>query len=130
MTFVLDILPPKEIYERAVRMQAFLEKKPVDHDEGLIDRLELIEILVAQSGKLLADSKYWLDQRKNDSITQTLKDALSDKWSVSIINKKIDALCKDENYLVTLVDRINASATHQIDALRTIISYRKTQMAV
>jgi len=71
-----------------------------------------------------------LDMRKNDSITQSLKDALAGDWSTTIIHKKIDALCREENFLVNRFDRINSSAVHQIDALRSILSYRKAQMSL
>jgi hypothetical protein len=129
MSYTPAIFTPNQLYEKAKSMQSFLEEKPSDQDEGLITRLEHLQILSAQSGKMLADAKYWLDTKKNDAITQTLKDALIEEWkSRSTINKKIDALCREENYLVALFDRINSSATHQMDSLRTVISYRKEQM--
>jgi len=115
---------------KADKMQSFLEQKPSDQEEGIIDRLELLQILMAQSGDCLANAKYLLDMRKNDSITQSLKDALAGDWSTTIIHKKIDALCREENFLVNRFDRINSSAVHQIDALRSILSYRKAQMSL
>ena len=118
----------EELKAKADKMQTFLEQKPSDQEEGLIDRLELLQILMAQSGDCLANAKYLLDMRKNDSITQSLKDALAGDWSTTIIHKKIDALCREENFLVNRFDRINSSAVHQIDALRSILSYRKAQM--
>jgi len=120
----------EQIKEKADKMQAFLEQKPGDQDEGLIDRLELLQVLMAQSGDLLAQAKYLLDCKKNDSITIALKEALAGDWSTTIIHKKIDALCREENFLVNKLDRINSSAVHQIDALRTVISYRKAQMSM
>ena len=42
---------------------------------------------------------------------------------------KSQGLLKEYNYLVNWLDRINATATHQLDALRTIISYRKTEFS-
>jgi hypothetical protein len=117
-----------ELKIKADKMQSFLEQKSSDQEEGLIDRLELLQVLLAQSGNYLAEAKYLLDQRKNDSITQSLKDALAGDWSTTIIHKKIDALCREENFLVNRFDRINSSAVHQIDALRSILSYRKAQM--
>jgi hypothetical protein len=120
----------EELKAKADKMQTFLEQKPSDQDEGLIDRLELLQILMAQSGDCLANAKYLLDMRKNDSITQSLKEALAGDWSTTIIHKKIDALCREENFLVNRFDRINSSAVHQIDALRSILSYRKAQMSL
>lgn len=118
----------EQLTEAAVKMQAYLEEKPGSDPNDLIDRLENLQVLIAKSGAYLADAKYHLDQRKNDSITQTLKEAMAGDWSVTIIHKKIDALCRDENYLVNVFDRINRSATHQLDSVRTILSYRKTEM--
>jgi hypothetical protein len=117
-----------ELKIKADKMQSFLEQKSSDQEEGLIDRLELLQVLLAQSGNYLAEAKYLLDLRKNDSITQSLKEALAGDWSTTIIHKKIDALCREENFLVNRFDRINSSAVHQIDALRSILSYRKAQM--
>jgi hypothetical protein len=120
----------EELKIKADKMQSFLEQKPSDQEEGIIDRLELLQILMAQSGDCLANAKYLLDLRKNDSITQSLKEALAGDWSTTIIHKKIDALCREENFLVNRFDRINSSAVHQIDALRSILSYRKAQMSL
>lgn len=118
----------EELKIKADKMQSFLEQKASDQEEGLIDRLDLLQVLLAQSGNYLAEAKYLLDVRKNDSITQSLKDALAGDWSTTIIHKKIDALCREENFLVNRFDRINSTAVHQIDALRSILSYRKAQM--
>jgi len=118
----------EELKIKADKMQSFLEQKASDQEEGLIDRLELLQVLLAQSGNYLAYSKYLLDMKKSDSITQSLKEALAGDWSTTIIHKKIDALCREENFLVNRFDRINSSASKQITALITILSYRKAQM--
>lgn len=118
----------EELKAKAEKMQSYLEAKPDNQDEAVIDRLENLQVLLAQSGELLAKAKYNLDCKKNDSITLALKDALAGDWSTTIIHKKIDALCREENFIVNWYDRINSSAVHQIDALRSILSYRKAQM--
>lgn len=120
----------EELKLKAERMQAYLEAKPENQDEAVIDRLENLQVLMAQSGELLAKAKYNLDCKKNDSITLALKEAMLQDWSVSVINKKIDALCREENFIVNWLDRINSSAVHQVDALRSILSYRKAQMQI
>lgn len=121
---------PTELKEIAEKMQTFLELKPGTEPNDLIDRAENLSALIAKSGHCLADAKYNLDQRKNDSITLALKDAMAGDWSITIIHKKIDALCKEENYLVNCFDRINSAAVHQLDGVRTIISYRKAEMTM
>ena len=118
----------EELKIKASRMQEFLEKKPDDQEEGLITRLELLQVLLAQSGNCLAEAKYLLDITKNNVIEQTLEDAEKHDWSITIIHKKIDAMCRNESFLVNKFDRINSSAGKQIQALITIISYRKEQM--
>lgn len=122
--------PADQLKTLAAEMQTTLEIKPSSEPNDLISRLEDLQVMVAQSGSCLADAKFYLDQRKNDAITLALKEALAGDWSISIIHKKIDALCKEENYLVNQFDRINRSATHQLDAVRTLISYRKTEMTL
>lgn len=121
---------PAELKEIAEKMQTFLELKRGTEPNDLIDRAENLSMLIAKSGHCLADAKYNLDQRKNDSITIALKEAMAGDWSISIIHKKIDALCKEENFLVTWFDRINSAAVHQLDGIRTIISYRKAEMTM
>ena len=129
MAFDLKILSMDELLKTATNMQKYLEATPSDQEEKLLLRLTRLQILLAKSGKMLADAKHWLDTRKSNAITDTLKEALTGKdWTASMINKKIDALCRDEHYLVNFIDRINSAASNQIKALITIISYRKEQM--
>ena len=42
----------------------------------------------------------------------------------------IDSLCKNEQYLVDWCDRLNRTATHQLEWCRTIISKAKAEMAL
>lgn len=119
---------PEQLTIIAAEMQTFLETKPNSEPNDLISRLEDLQVLVAKSGSCLADAKYYLDQKKNDSITQALKDAMAGDWSTTLIHKKIDALCKDANYLVNQFDRINSSAGKQLMAINVLLSYRKEEM--
>ena len=38
------------------------------------------------------------------------------------------SIAEDESYLVDRLDRLNAACTHQLDALRTLLSYEKEAM--
>lgn len=116
-----------ELKTKAQRFQTFLETRHGQEPDQLLERMELLAILVAQSGQCLAEAKYHQDQVVNGAIGEAIDKAFSDKLSASVINQYVKSTAKEYNYLVNWLDRINATATHQLDALRTIISYRKTE---
>ncbi len=120
-------MTPDELKAKAQRFQSFIETRHGQEPEQLLERMELLAILVAQSGQCLAEAKYHQDQVINGVIGESIDRAFSDKLSASTINQYVKSAAKDYNYLVNWLDRINATATHQLDALRTIISYRKTE---
>ncbi len=43
------------------------------------------------------------------------------------VNAIIDSLCKDEQYLVDWCERLNRTATHQLEWCRTVISKAKSR---
>ena len=87
-----------------------------------------LTVYMARSGKLLADAKYHRDEKLNSAIVEELKKIL--QLAPSTANKYIDALTKEENYLVSWSERVNRTCTHQIDWCRTLISKAKEEMRV
>jgi hypothetical protein len=78
---------------------------------------------------MLADAKYHKDQKLKTAVFQTLRDtAKLAGLSITTINKLIDANCETENYLMNWIERMNRTATHQIDWCRTLISKAKEEM--
>jgi hypothetical protein len=117
------------LHDKAAKMQAYLvDTYDSQNPNDLIQRLEYLQILVAESGQLLAESKWYQDKIVNGAIVESLKQAYDKSLSPSTINKYVNTTARDYNYLVNVFDRINSTATHQIDALRSIISYRKAEM--
>lgn len=123
------MLSIEQLKDKAVSMQAFLEKPYKVEPEDLIERIGLLGILISQSGQCLADAKYFQDQCVNGVIMEAIQKAYEEKLSPSTINKFVTTAAKEFNYLVNTFDRINSSATHQLDGIRTVISYRKSEMA-
>lgn len=121
-------LSKEELLSKAIKFQAYLEKKVGSEPNELIERVELLSILIAQSGQCLANAKYLQDQVINGTIMEALKSAYDDRLSASTINQFVKSSAKEFNYLVNWLDRINSTATHQLDSTRTIISYRKSEM--
>lgn len=123
------VLSIQDLHVKAENMQNFLEEKYDSRDaEKLIKRMEVLQILIAESGRCLADAKWYQDKMINSSIMESIKRAYEEKLSPSTINKFVATSAKEYNYLVNVFDRINASATHQNDSLRSILSYRKSEM--
>jgi len=117
----------EQLEKKATDMSAFLEVEPSDEIEEMISRVHLLGILISQSGKLLADAKYHRDGEIETAIKYVLKDISDSRLSATAINKYIESKAKDKSYLVNILERINKTATHQLDGLRTIISYRKQE---
>ncbi len=124
----MDRFTTEQLYDKAKRMQIFLDEKPNSEPNDLIHRAEFLNVLIAQSGKMLADAKYYQDTCINSAIMESLKKSYEEKLSASTINKFVTTAAKESNYLVNWIDRINSTAGQQLKSLITIISYRKAEM--
>ena len=118
----------EELNKLAEKMQAYLETDLGPDPQHLIDRAELLTILIAKSGQALAEAKFIQDMIINDGLLSAINQGLETKLSPSLVNKFVSSNAKDVNFLVNWLDRINSAATHQLDGIRTIISYKKAEL--
>jgi hypothetical protein len=102
----------------------YLEVKCPQQDEELIERLENLQVLLAQSGKYLADAKLLRDEQVQQAIKGVVSDPEMVGLSNTLMNEYVKSSAKDLNYLVNSLDRINSAAVHQMDSLRSILAYR------
>lgn len=109
-------------------IQQFLEISISEDMAEVEQRGNELVVYMARSGKLLADAKYHRDEKLKSAIVEELKKIL--QLAPSTANKYIDALTKEENYLVSWSERVNRTCTHQIDWCRTLISKAKEEMRV
>jgi len=123
------LIPIETIEGELKAIQDFLEKEyPVDEPAAVVERAVMVEYYMSHSGKLFADAKYHRDKFLNSAIIDTVRDALKQgSFNASVINKKIDAVAMDYNYLVNWAERSNRACTHQLDFARSIISKHKTE---
>jgi predicted metalloendopeptidase len=119
----------EQLTEKAEKMQTFLEIEPSDDLNEMVERIHHLGILISQSGKMLADAKYYKDTLVNDAIMQALKQSYEERLSASTINKYVETAAKESSYLVNWIDRINSTATHQLDGIRSVLSYRKAEFS-
>ena len=111
----------EELNKLAEKMQAYLETDLGPDPQHLIDRAELLTILIAKSGQALAEAKFIQDMIINDGLLSAINQGLETKLSPSLVNKFVSSNAKDVNFLVNWLDRINSAATHQLDGIRTKI---------
>lgn len=122
-----DLIATREaIIAELKTMQSFLEESMSEEADEAILRGNDLAVYMARSGKLLADAKYYRDMTLNSGVVAEMKTLLS--LPASSANKYIDTLCKEDTYLMNWADRINRSATHQMEWCRTVVSKAKAEM--
>ena len=124
------MLDKETLLLKAEKFQKYLEEKPGTEADDLIERASLLSILIAKSGQCLADAKYIQDEIVNGAIMEAIQNFYSEKLSPSTVNKFVTTAAKEANYLVNWLDRINATATHQLEGIRSMLSYRKAEMTI
>lgn len=121
------MLNKEQLQQKVVDMNNFLQKEQCnDEPASMLNRLELLDILISKSGECLADAKYFQDEIINGAVIDALKKSLEERLSASTINLYVKTCAKDFNHLVNSLERINSSSTHQHGALRTRISFLKS----
>lgn len=123
------MIPKEQLQIKADKMNAYLQTRASSEPQDIIDRIELLAIMISESGGLLAEANYHRDTIIHSSIMNAVKEGYAEKLTPTALNKLVSSLAKEENYLAKVFDRINASATHQLDGLRSVLSYRKQEFA-
>ena len=115
-----------QLEEEAKRIDTFLNITCSENPEECVSRGLDLSVYLARTGKMLADAHYWQDEAKKNSIVREIGQGLN--ISPSILKLLVDASCKRENYILKWLDRMNATITHQLDFLRTVISKSKAEL--
>lgn len=116
----------EELLKEANSIQQFLEISVSDNPEELVERLSYINVLLARTGKMLADAKLLQDRAITAAYTEHMNAIMKMTPTVSV--KFINAITLNENYLVNWLDRMNRVLVHSSDNIRTQISYNKEQL--
>lgn len=114
--------------EKIEAFNRFLEQRMPESEEGLITRLDHLQVLLAQSGSLLAEAKSLQEAEILNATKAVVSDPEYAGMGLSILRDYIKARCKDLNWNVNQLDRINSTAGKQIMAIQTVLSFRKMQM--
>lgn len=116
----------EHIKERLEFMQGYLESH-YDSDDGhmLSNRLQELGAYMAESGKLKADMEFHYHEQLQKEL-MVLMSQLPTFASATLQNKFIKSLAREENRILLIADRINRSCTHQIELMRTQLSFIKS----
>lgn len=113
-------------HEEATEMQAYLETLPEDNPDALSERIKILAVYQARSGFLLAEAKKTLSEKKKTEIVNTIIAIAKENYlSSKAQNALVDSIATDEQFVVDWLDRINAACKHQLDAVRSLLSFEK-----
>ena len=125
-----QVKPQYKILDELVIYHNQIDTMLVDDPNVVVDELIIAENIMVNSGKLLADAKYWLNEAMHSDTINTMKMLTKEQPMITstAINQIVKSLCKDQQYMVDFADRINRSATHRADYCRSIMSKHKAEM--
>ena len=113
-------------HEEATEMQAYLETLPEDTPDALSERIKILAVYQARSGYMLAEAKKTLSEKKKTEIVNTIIAIAKENYlSAKAQNALVDSIATDEQFMVDWLDRINAACKHQLDAVRSLLSFEK-----
>lgn len=100
-----------------------------NNPQEIQERISTIMVYMMRTGEMLANAKKMLRKKKSDEIQNTIiRIANENCLSAKIQNALLDSIAEDEAFLVDKLDRLNASCVHQLDALRTLLSFEKESL--
>ena len=125
----LCITSCEDIVSELTSIDSFLTITCSEQVEEVVERGNDLAVHIARSGKLLADAKHHLNTKMKADVMDVLRSTSKHAGHTSkVINKIVDSLCAEEQYLVDWAERINRAATHQLDWCRTLVSKAKAEM--
>ena len=115
--------------EESAEIQAFLEVIMSDDPNEADERGKQLQVYMARTGKMLADARQiYLEKKKGDIMTILRETARNSKATGTAINELVKSVCADEESLVTWIDRLNRTCTHQLDFCRTLMANYRAEM--
>ncbi len=113
----------------AEKIQSYLDIVVSSDPAEIVDRITTLMSYMARSGEMLARAKRILRAKRTSEISKTILNIAKEQClSASVQNTLLDSICEDESFMVDWLERINRTCTHQIDGLRSLLSYEKEQM--
>jgi hypothetical protein len=128
---MLTMTPHDQLLAEAKEIQAYCEITVSDSPAEMAERVAALCVYIARTGNMLAEAKRLLSRKRRGEVMRLIERILADnKLSAKVQNALVDSLCTDEQYLVDWVERLNRAATHQLEAMRSLLSYEKENLRI
>lgn len=119
------------LQKEAQQIQDYLDITCSENPEEVLERIRAIMPFISRTAFMLAEAKKALRRKKASEISNTIINIAKEQClSAKVQNTLIDSIAEDEAYLVDWLDRLNAAATHQVDALRSILSFERENLRI
>lgn len=123
----------EELTDKAEKMIDFLQKPlpkndSPDYHDTLIKRLDTLNIAMTQSGEYRTAAEYKIDCVIDLEIGEKIAEIMDGKLATSTVNMWIKSKAREWTRLKNAFDRINSASVHQIDAIRSILSWEKAKI--
>lgn len=117
-------------YKESIKENLKSIRKVLDEDVSDVDIVNVQNkaLALTQLSGLASESKASARKLLEKARLEHLTNIQDENLPASIMSKKLDALCCDELALYEYADRINASISHTLDTLRSIISLYKSEL--
>jgi hypothetical protein len=110
----------KEIIEISEFTSCYYNK---DNGIEVSERITNLNVYLSRTAVLLSEAQFLFDNR---FASETEKLIGNELLTASTINNLAKSRCATEKKLLTLVDRINSTITHQLDSIRSQLSFLKS----
>lgn len=119
------------LQEEAQQIQDYLDITCSENPEEVLERIRAIMPFISRTAFMLAEAKKALRRKKASEISNTIINIAKEQClSAKVQNTLIDSIAEEEAYFVDWLDRLNAAATHQVDALRSILSFERENLRI
>lgn len=126
-----EILTIDQIKKYAEEIQEFLDgfDESIDVPEMIFERGNMLASYMSFSGKMKSDAKFHLLEAKRAGIFENIK-LMSKEIGMSATAQKelINSLAAAPQRLYEWCERLNRTATHQLEWCRSMLSYIKEEM--
>lgn len=117
------------LQEESIQIQGYLDITCSDNPDEIQERIRVIMPYISRTAFMLAEAKKALRAKKSDEIQAQICEIVNLQFlSAKVQNALLDSIAKEESYMVDWLERLNAAATHQVDALRSILSYERESL--